>query len=394
MNKPYHILTLSTLFPNASTPNFGIFVERQTAGLAQRDDFDVTVINPIAIPPWPLSALKQYKNLKDLPKHEDWRGLNIYRPRFPIIPAIGGKYNPHFIAKAILPLVKKLHAEKAFDIIDAEFFYPDGPAAMRIARELNLPFSIKSRGADIHHWAAQSGCKQQILQAAHEASGLLSVSEALKRDMVALGMNADKITVHYTGMDHSRFHPRDREAEKAKLKVSGPLIICIGALIDRKNQHLIIEALRHIPDATLMLAGTGPNQSKYEQLAKELDIEKRVQFLGAVAHDELPSLIAAADVSCLVSDSEGLANAWVESLASGTPIVISDVGGARELVKDDDAGYIVDRDVGDIVRAIQSLLDNPRDQEKVAQSVAYFSWDINAEKMDHHLRKVIETHRS
>lgn len=389
MAKPYHILTLSTLFPNAAKPNFGIFVERQTSGLSKRDDFDVTIINPLGIPPWPLCNLARYSELKELPAHENWRGLNIYRPHFNLIPAIGGHYNPRLIASAIMPLVKKLHAEKPFDAVDAEFFYPDGPAAMRIAAQLNIPYSIKSRGADIHHWANVSGCKEQIINAAHHASGLLAVSEALKRDMIALGMDGDKIMVHYTGMDHSRFHPRDREIEKAKLNVTGPLIICVAALIERKNQHLIIEALQHIADATLIFAGMGPARSKFESLAAELGLSDRVRFLGAVDHDALPAIIAAADVSCLVSESEGLANAWVESLASGTPIVLSDVGGARELVKDDSAGYIVERDSNQVADAINKLLAEPRDQKSVAQNVAHFSWDNNAEKMDAHLKKII-----
>lgn len=390
MEKPYHILTLSTLFPNATKPNFGIFVERQTAGLSMRDGFDVTVINPIGVPPWPLSNLERYSELKGLPHHENWRGLNIYRPHFTLIPSIGGPYNPMMVARGILPLVKKLHAKKPFDLIDAEFFYPDGPAAMRIAQILDIPFSVKSRGADIHYWTSQSGCKEQIIQAAHKAGGLLAVSEALKRDMVELGMDADKITVHYTGMDHSRFHPRDRTTEKAALGVSGPLIICVAALIERKNQHLIIEAMQQIKGATLMFAGMGPARSKFEALAKELGVDDRVRFLGAVDHDKLPSIIAAADVSCLVSESEGLANAWVESLASGTPVVLSDVGGARELVKDETAGYIVDRDVDQVAKAINALIDNPRDQNAVSNSVSHFSWDRNAEKMDEHLRNIIE----
>jgi len=392
MAKPYNILTISTLFPNASKPNFGIFVERQTSGLSRRDDFEVTVINPLGIPPWPLSNIKQYQDLKELPFHENWRGLNIYRPHFMLIPKYGGPYNPKFIASAILPLVRKLHEEKPFDAIDAEFFYPDGPAAMRIAEELNLPFSIKSRGADIHFWTSVKGCKKQILQAANKAAGLLAVSAALKNDMINLGMDEEKITVHYTGMDHKRFHPRDRIIEKKKLNISGPLIICIAALIERKNQDLLIKALKQVDNATLVFAGMGPARSKFEDIAKQYGVENRIRFLGAVDHDELPPLIAAADVSCLVSESEGLANAWVESLASGTPIVISDVGGARELVKDEIAGYIVPKDIDAIAHAILQLINNPRDQQAVAQGVAHFSWDNNSKKMDQHLRKIIQSH--
>src|SRR3546814_14566077 len=82
---------------------------------------------------------------------------------------------------------------------DASFFYPDGPAAMRIARRLAIPFSIKARGADIHHWARQRATGPQITRAANAASGLLAVSAAMREDMIALGIERDKNRVHYTG---------------------------------------------------------------------------------------------------------------------------------------------------------------------------------------------------
>ncbi|WP_282073178.1 hypothetical protein, partial [Janibacter hoylei] len=103
-----------------------------------------------------------------------------------------------------------------------------------------IPFTIKARGADIHHWGSDTKCSPQILSAADKASGLLAVSKALKQDMVELGMDGDKITVHYTGLDQSKFKPVDRAVAKRELGVEGPLFICVGALIKRKNQALVI----------------------------------------------------------------------------------------------------------------------------------------------------------
>ena len=141
-----HILTLATLFPAASRPNFGIFVERQCAALSAVRDFAVTVINPIGIAPWPLSLFAQQAALRELPFAEEWGELTVHRPRFTAIPKIGGRINPAMIASAVLPLARRLHAEKPFDLIDAEFFYPDGPAAMRLSKALGIPFTIKARG--------------------------------------------------------------------------------------------------------------------------------------------------------------------------------------------------------------------------------------------------------
>ncbi len=388
MTKPIHILTLTTLFPNAVRPNFGIFVERQTAALAARDGVEITVINPVGIPPWPLSRSAQYRPLSALPLHENWRGLDVHRPRFMLIPKFGGPYNPAMIVRAIMPFVKKLHAENPFDLIDAEFFYPDGPAAMQLSAAFGIPYTVKARGADIHHWGDIKGCGSQILEAGTKASGLLAVSAALKVDMVVLGMDASRIMVHYTGLDQTRFRPRDRKAEKAKLGITGPLILSVGALIPRKNQALLIEALPHLPGVTLMLAGQGDSEAHYRTLATTFKVTDRVRFMGGVAHDDLTALFAAADVMALVSASEGLANAWVEALACGTPVVASNVGGAPELIRSPDAGRIVGQNVPEIVAAIRELLDHPIPPERVASQVAHFSWDTNAKALETFFRDI------
>jgi teichuronic acid biosynthesis glycosyltransferase TuaC len=381
MNRPLNILTLSTLFPNGSAPNFGIFVERQTAELASRPEARVMVINPLGMPPWPLNRHKQYQPLRDLPTHEAWHGLELYRPIFRLIPKIGGAGNARRIADAIVPLANKLHRDTPFDVIDAEFFYPDGPAAMRLADTLGIPFTIKARGADIHHWGSDPACRDQILQAAEKASALLAVSEALKQDMVALGMDASKIAVHYTGLDQDKFTPVDRAAAKRALGVEGPLFISAGALIPRKNQDLVIRAMTDFPDAVLMLAGKGEAEPGYRALAEALGVSDRIRFLGSVPHDELAQLTAAADIAILVSKSEGLANAWVEALACGTPVIISEAGGARELVTSPDAGRIVPQTVEAIVEAAKAILADPPEQELVRSAVSRFSWQANGDQL-------------
>jgi len=383
------ILTLATLFPAACRPNFGIFVERQTSALTAVRDVAVTVVNPVGIAPWPLSQFGEQAILRNLPNQEQWGELDVYRPQFTAVPKFGGRFNPAAIAKAVLPLAKKMHAQMGFDLIDAEFFYPDGPAAMRLSQALGIPYTIKARGSDIHHWGAQSGCAAQILEAADKAAGLLAVSGALKADMVALGMDAAKIRVHYTGLDQTRFLPRDRVTEKAKLGISGPLILSVGALIPRKGQDLLIAALPSLPDAMLMLAGKGESESDFRALAAELGVADRVAFLGSVPHDDLPALFAAADIMALVSASEGLANAWVEALACGTPIIASDVGGIRELVKTPEAGRIVARTPQAIAAAVHDILANPPSHEAVAANVSAFSWDENARQLAAFFRDVV-----
>ena len=382
------VLTLSTLFPDATRPNFGLFVERQTRELAERDGVDVTVVAPRGIPPWPLSRHARYRALASLPAREAWRGLDVHRPRFPILPAIGGRWHPALMTRAILPLVARLHGERPFDVIDASFFFPDGPVARRLSMALGIPYSVKARGADIHHWGHHPATAAMVRAAGEAAAGLLAVSAAMKADMGTLGMDAAKIRVHYTGVDLDRFELADRDAAKTALGFEGPVVLCVGALIPRKGQELLVRALSHLPDVTLLMAGQGQYRRTLEKLAEELGVDRRIGYLGSVPHDRLPRIYAAADVMALVSASEGLANAWVEALACGTPIVISDVGGARELVDRHEAGRIVEREPEAIAAGIQALLDNPPDRETVRETALRFTWGTNGDVLLEHLQAV------
>src|SRR3546814_18833326 len=96
-----------------------------------------------------------------------------------------------------------------------------------------------------------------------------------------------------------------------------------------------------LPGVHYWLAGTGEEEARYRALARERGVEQRVHFLGPVANADLPQLYRAADAVVMPSASEGLANAWAEALACGTPLVISDADGAAELVTASVGGRIV-----------------------------------------------------
>ncbi|GAA0281546.1 glycosyltransferase family 4 protein [Alteraurantiacibacter aestuarii] len=385
------VLSIATLYPNAHQPRFGTFVARQMEALAARDDWDVHVINPIGIPPL---AVGRYARLAQAAVSGTEHGVTVHRPRFTLIPAVGGPFNPAMIVKAVLPLARQLHALEPFDVVDAQFFYPDGPAAAAIAQELGLPLSIKARGADISLWGHKAYALRKMQHAAAQAAGLLAVSAALKQDMVGLGFAGDKITVHYTGLDHSQFRPLGRKRSRARLAkelsvpLDGKLLATVGALIPRKGQHFVIEALALLPGTRLVIAGTGPDKAMLQYLAREKDLSSRVHFLGSLDHASLPVVLSAADAMVLPSASEGLANAWVEALACGTPLVITDAGGARELVTSPAAGQIVSRDTAAIAGGIRQVLDAGLPPDAVAQCGARFSWEANAEALADYYEKL------
>ena len=291
----------------------------------------------------------------------------------------------------MLPLVRAMHAAQPFDVVDAQFFYPDGPAAMRIADALALPFSIKARGADISHFGHDPATAAQVIVAGRRAAGLLAVSAAMRSELAVIGIDPAKVRVHYTGIDPLRFAPGDRTAARAALGIgAGPLIATVGALIARKGQALVIAALPMLPGVTYALAGAGESESEYRALAARLGVADRVRFLGPVANADLAQLYRAADAVVMPSVSEGLANAWVEALACGTPIVISNAGGAAELVTSNAAGRIVERTPEAIAAAVRAILAAPLGAETVAATLeGRFDWDRNGRELAEHLRAII-----
>ena len=382
---PLRVLSIATLFPDAARPNFGLFVEKSLRALAAQPGIELTIVAPVGLPPFPLSLHKRYSTLRNLPRIESWNGLTVLRPRFTLIPRIGARFNPAKVAGAVLSAV----GNRSFDVVDAQFFYPDGPAAMRVADTLDLPFSVKARGADIGHFGHDPATRLQVIEAGGNAAGLLAVSEAMRGDMADIGIDPAKIAIHYTGIDTARFHPGDRAAARATLGMGdAPAILTVGALIPRKGQALVIEALPALPDVHYWLAGAGEEEGRYRALAQTLGVGLRVHFMGPVANADLPRLYRAADVVVMPSASEGLANAWVEALACGTPLVISDAGGAAELVTSPVAGRIVERTPGAIAKAAQAILATPPSPADVAASLGgRFDWDRNGCELAAHLRR-------
>ncbi len=387
---PLRVLSLATLYPNALTPNFGVFVARQMEAVVRTGAVELVLVNPIGLPPWPLSLHPRYRALARLPKEETWQGVKVLRPRFRLLPAIGGRFNPGAIARAVLPIARRLHARRPFDLVDAQFFFPDGPAAVRLAAALNLPSSIKARGADIHHWGRKPATAPQVRAAGLAASGLLAVSQGLADEMVALGLPPDCITLHRTGLDRSVFHPLDRGECRAALKLppDRPVLATVGALIPRKGQAYAIAAMAKLPEAILLVAGGGPDREALQAQATRLGLAERVRFLGPVPHGDLPKVLSAADVFVLPTQSEGLANAWVEALACGTPVVTTPIPGARELLTDPAYGRFAGRDAAEIADAVQALLAAPPARDAVLAGAAAFSWEANAAALIAHWRRL------
>ncbi|HEY4275070.1 MAG TPA: glycosyltransferase family 4 protein, partial [Rhizomicrobium sp.] len=333
------VLVFSTLYPNAAQPNHGVFVENRLRHTLAQGGIAATVLAPVPYFPVANPAFGRYAVYARVPRHETRNGLEIYHPRYPVIPRIGARFTPGFLYRAARRVLDRLLRDGAhFDLIDAHYFYPDGVAAARLASEMQIPLLITGRGTDLTLIPQTEPERSQIQWASKQASGLITVCEDLRQKLIGLGEAPSRIVSLRNGVDLKRFSPGDRNQSRARLGLDGFTLLSVGSLIPRKGHELIIEALTALPDAGLMIAGSGPMRAELERIAQEKGVAGRVRFLGEIAHDDLTDAYRAADMFVLASSREGWANVLLEAMACGTPVAATNVNGTPEVIQDSALG--------------------------------------------------------
>lgn len=379
------VLILTSRFPDRVRPNLGNFIERQTLELCARPGIEAEVIAPIGRAPFPFS-LAASGALDGLPGEEIWKSLRVHRPRFARLP-YADRLGPAALARRLAPLAEAIRRRFAFDLVSAEFSWPDGPAAAALGRALGVPVVIKARGMEFEGRARHASTRRQLVAAGRAAQGVLAVSESVKRAMIEAGLPGDRIAVHRPAVDTDLFRPGDRAAAKCGLGVSGPLLLGVGNLIPQKGHRLAVEALALLEDATLILAGGGPERSALLARAWALGVADRLRMPGSVPHELLPAMFAAADVTIHPSLVEGFGNVRLESLACGTPIVTTAVGDGPLIVDRPEAGRIVEPDPAAIAAAVRALLADPPPPEAVRAAALGYGWKRQAAELEQHLRR-------
>ena len=396
------LLTFSTLYPSAVMPSHGIFVETRLRHLIASGQAESRVIAPV---PWfPLKGERfgEYGRFAATPARETRHGLDISHPRFVRLPKVGMSSAPYTLAWTFLRAARQLQASGYdFDLIDAHDFYPDGVAAVMVARALDKPVVITARGTDINLIPQHAFPRKLILRAAHQADAMITVCEALKDELVALGADPAKVTALRNGVDLSLFHPAGRDEARAALGLTTEAgtrrftLASVGHLIERKGHERVIGALAELPDVDLLIAGTGPEEGALRRLAESLGVASRVRFLGALPQARLREVYVGVDALVLASSREGWANVLLEAMACGTPVAASNVWGTPEVVASPEAGELMpERTAAGVAEAVRRLRASPRDRAATRRYAERFSWDATTQGQLDLFHRILTARRS
>jgi teichuronic acid biosynthesis glycosyltransferase TuaC len=385
---PPRVLVLSSVFPNPRQPAFGVFVRERVRRVARR--CEMQVVAPL---PWfPMNRLIRGDRWSGIPPLETLPGLPlIHHPRFFCIPRHFKQMDGLLYAASLLRFLIRLRQRFSFDVIDAQFDYPDGVGGVLLARMLRCPVTVTLRGS-IVRLANYPLHRPQLRWALRAADRVISVSRSLKDTAMAIGVPGERIRVISNGVDTERFFPTSRveTREALGLPLDRRIILSIGGLNEGKGHHHVIEILpallkRH-PDLLYVIVGGGQPGNTYrpvlERMIRDRRLESHVLLVGERTHDEIPCWMGAADLFCLATRSEGWANVLLEALACGRPVVSTRVGGNPEIVTGEHLGLLAPYGDGPALeRTLLEALGRRWEPETLAAYARRHSWDATADQV-------------
>lgn len=377
------LIVFSSLFPSAARPGAGIFIRERMFRVARHRT--LVVVSP---QPWfPGQALIRkwrpgYR--PPAPSFEIQQNIHVYRPRFLSVPGLLRRWDGWSMAFGSYFVMRRLQREGA-RLIDAHFAYPDGEAATRLGRWLNLPTTITLRGTEVPH-SKNPALRPRLTRALQAATRVFSVSHSLRRLAIELGIPEVKTEVVGNGVDITCFHPVARDAARRRFGISldAKILISVGGLVERKGMHRVLACLpaliEHHPDLHYLIVGGGSAEgdmrAELDAQVTALGLNERVHFLGSLAPDELKWPLSASDVFVLATRNEGWANVFLEAMACGLPVISTDVGGNAEVVCRPELGSIVPfGDAQALQQALDAALNKTWDRAAIVEYAHANQWD-------------------
>jgi glycosyltransferase involved in cell wall biosynthesis len=312
---------------------------------------------------------------------------------YPALPLISRPLNGWLAARTLLPAVRAFVP----DVVFGCFLYPEGYAALKIARSLGVPVAVMSIGSDLNRVGDPISARltRTVLR---EADAITAVCDDLRKTAVAKGAPAAKTRAILNGCNLQIFRPGDRSQARERLGISlsCEAVVYVGRMDLKKGLRELVEAVaalhRSRPDLHCYLVGRGPDQSAVEDAIRTSKADEFVHLVPGCAFEEVTVWMAAADVVTLPSYMEGCPNVILEALACGRPAVATNVGGIPEILDDSCGRLVPPRDPVKLADALASVLDAEWDPEAICAHGSR-SWSAPAAELLEVFEALIATER-
>jgi teichuronic acid biosynthesis glycosyltransferase TuaC len=357
------VAVVTQYFPTSVQPWAGHTAYQTVRLLAQK--CDLKVFYPEAVYPSWLTPASGRRAAIDRGWNPD--GARVEYIPYPVLPVVSRSLNGFAMSRALLPAVRQFQPDVIFNYV----VYPDGYAAVRIARALAVPVVLTAIGSDLNR-IPDPLCGVWTRRALRAADGVLTVSHDLARTAVQMGARAETTEARLNGCDTLVFFPQDRGAARAALGIGAEeeLILYVGRLDVRKGLVELIEAVAALrqtrPEVTAYVVGDGPDRPLLAEAIARVGAEEVVRLVPSRPTAEVARWMGAANLITLPSYMEGCPNVVIEALSSGRPVVATHVGGIPELMDERSGRLVPAKDVAALRAGLDEVLREKWDAEEIA----------------------------
>jgi len=357
------VCILTSSFPAYFGDTQSPFIYRFAKGLVDKK-LDVEVVCPF------------YKRSKY--NNEVFEGIKIRRftyffGRLQTFTEVGGipEAIKSFYGKFQLPFfcfsffLKSLQIGKKSDLIHAQWLLPSGFMGLILKKVYRKPLVVTTRGSEVLLASRSSFWKFIFKSVAMRCDCITSNNKKHLEIFKSFGINSDKLLYIPNGLDYALFKKRDKMKirKKLRLNLNDKIVLFVGNLLNVKRCDILIKSFNYLADKNkkikLLIVGDGALRYDLINLVKRLNLNSNITFIGSIDPASVYQYFNAADVFVLSSESEGRPNVVLEAMASGLPVVTTDVGDIRSFIKDGRDGFIVKiNDINMLTNKLNKLLSS------------------------------------
>lgn len=383
MEKKLRILMM--IHRQADNSPYCFYVHEQAKALMARGH-EVVVISAVGVMPM-MKRLRpgQAETAARTPGEDVIDGVRVIYPRYLTLGNAGERLlGGRLLAQSALPVARRLHREKPFDIVHAHMLPRDGHAGLLVARALGIPFALTVHGTDIFHYFIPGQAPwPRNARIARDADALMAVSSLLMSRVAPYRGEGKLSRVVPNGVDLSLVPEKTENVPRA--------VISVGTLKARKCMDRTLEAFARLagdyPDATLTIVGIGEMEAQLRARISELGLGSRVTLTGGLPHEEVLARMAKSDLFVLPSWGEGYGIVYIEAMAAGCIAVGARGEGIEDTIMDGQNGFLVPAgDTEATERVMRAVFENRENyaalRERGRQDARALTWARNAQTVE------------
>ncbi|MEN8252212.1 MAG: glycosyltransferase [Patescibacteria group bacterium] len=261
---------------------------------------------------------------------------------------------------------KKLMRKNEYDLTHSFFAVPSGVISRKLKKKYGIPYIVSLRGADVPGYSERFDKLYKVITPTihnvwRDARFVVTNSKGLT-ELASSSLPEQEFIQIFNGVDTFFYKPGTRALDDRKKEFK---ILLASRLSRRKGFNYAIDAFSELldmyPHIKMQIAGgEGNAMEELKGQVKKLRLDGRVTFSGLYTKEESPEIYNNSDVFVMPSLNEGMSNNLLEALSSGLPVLMTPTGGAEELVRDGENGYLIKKqNVDSIVEKLKILIENP-----------------------------------